>query len=172
VTQHRHRLTGQRQTAELVGVGARRHREREVEAAGRDLLGQRAGTRLPQPDLDIGVAPPERGEERGHTHSGDALLGAHGERAAQHALHRGHGVPGRADLGEDPLRLGQQGATGLRERDAAGGADEQRGPQLTFQGADRGGQARLRHHQPLRGTGEMLVLGDGDKVLKVAQFHD
>jgi hypothetical protein len=32
--------------------------------------------------------------------------------------------------------------------------------------------ARLGHQEPFRRPGEVLVLGDGDEVLQVAQFHD
>ncbi len=105
-------------------------------------------------------------------HPGDALLGAQGQRAAQHALHRGHRLVRRADLRQDAFRLAEQRPAGLRERDPAGGPHEQRGLQLPFQGADRGREPGLGHHQPLGRTGEVLVLGDGDEMLEMTQFHD
>jgi hypothetical protein len=126
MAEHGHRLAGQRDRPQLVPVRPRPDGEGQVETARGDLLGQRLGTRLPQPDLDVGMAPPERREKLGHVHARDALLGAQGERAAQDALYGGHGVLRRAHLGEDPLGLAEQGAAGLRERDPTGGAHEQR----------------------------------------------
>jgi hypothetical protein len=38
--------------------------------------------------------------------------------------------------------------------------------------ADGRGQARLGHQEPFGGPGEVLVLGDRDEVLEMAQFHD
>ena len=94
------------------------------------------------------------------------------ERAAQHALYGGDGLVGRPHLRQDPLRLAEQRPPRLRERDPAGGPYEQWCLQLPLQRPDGGGQARLGHHQPFGGPGEMPVLGDGDEVLEVAQFHD
>lgn len=105
-------------------------------------------------------------------HARDALLGAEGERAAQHALHGGHRLVRRAHLRQDALGLAEQGPARLRQRHPAGGAHEQRRPQLPLEGADRRRQARLGDHQAFGGPGEVLVLGDGDEVLEVAQFHD
>lgn len=105
-------------------------------------------------------------------HPGDALLGAHGEGAADHALHGGHGLVGRPHLRQDPLRLGQQRPARLRQRHPPGGPYEQRGAQFPLQGPDRRRQARLGDHQAFGGPGEVLVLGDRDEVLEVAQFHD
>ncbi|GGT28386.1 hypothetical protein GCM10010254_56410 [Streptomyces chromofuscus] len=172
MAQHRHRLAAQRHRAQLVGVLLRTHREGQVKPPRRDLLRQRAGAGLPQTDLHVRVPAPERGEQPRHVHPGDTLLGAEREHPAQHALHRGHRLVGRPHLREDPLRLAQQRPPGRGERHPAGGPHEQRRPQLPFQRADRGGQARLGHHQPLGRPGEVLVLGDRDEVLKMAQFHD
>lgn len=172
MAQHGHRLAGQRYGAELVGVRLRAVGERQVEAPGRDLLRQRARTGLAQPDLDIGMTAPERGEQTRHMHPGDALLGAQRQRAAQHALHRGHRLVRRADLCQDAFRLAEQRPPGLRERDPARGADEQRGLQLPLQGADRRRQTRLGDHQPLGRAGEVVVLGYGDEMLEMTQFHD
>ncbi len=173
MTQDGHRLARERYDPQLVGVLLRGpHGEGHIEAPGRDLLRERARTRLTQADLHVRMLPPEGREQPRHMHSGDALLGPQRQHPAQHALHGGHRLVGGPHLREDPFRLAQQRPPGRGEGHPAGRPHEQRGLQLPLQGPDRGRQARLGHHEALGRPGEVLVLGDRHKVLEMAQFHD
>ncbi len=118
------------------------------------------------------MAPPEAGQQPGHRHPGDALLGAQGQGPAQHPLHRGDRLVRRPHLGEDPPCLLQQRPPRLRQRHPAGRAHEQRCPQLPLQRPDRRRQPGLGHQQAFRRPGEVLVLGDRHEVLEMTQFHD
>ena len=45
------------------------------------------------------------------------------------------------------------------------------GAQFRLQLPDLLGQRRLGHVEPLRGTAEVTLLGDGEEVPQVSQFH-
>jgi hypothetical protein len=67
--------------------------------------------------------------------------------------------------------LPQQDLTGLGEGDLAGGAPQQRHPELALQLPDRAGQRRLRHAQPRGGAPEVSFLGDRDEVAKLSRLQ-
>ena len=73
---------------------------------------------------------------------------------------------------EGAARLWQQDAAGVGQPDLARGPLEQLGAKLALQRADGHRQGRLDEVEAPCGPGEVPLLGDGDEVLKVPQFHD
>src|SRR3954451_19237741 len=67
--------------------------------------------------------------------------------------------------------LGQQCRAGLGQLDAARLAVEQLHIELVFERADLLAQGRLLDAEPFRRAGDMALLGNGDEVAKVTQFH-
>ena len=88
-------------------------------------------------------------------------------------------APMRAGGGHGGVELGQHGAGVAQERlagggelDAAAGALEQPDPQLGLEGADLLAERRLGDVQTSRRAPEVQLLGDGDEIAKLAEFHD
>jgi len=50
-------------------------------------------------------------------------------------------------------------------------ADEKLSPELTFELADLPRQRRSRNVKPLRGPTEMQLIGNGDEVAQLSEFH-
>ena len=65
----------------------------------------------------------------------------------------------------------EQRLAGGSELDAARGPVEQRLAQLGLEAADLLRERRLRDVQPLGGAAEVPLLGHGDEVAQVPQFH-
>ncbi|MCY1241781.1 hypothetical protein D9M72_547020 [compost metagenome] len=63
-------------------------------------------------------------------------------------------------------------AARLREEHAPLVALEQPDLELFFERLDLDAQRRLRNVQALRGAREVELLGDGDEIAEMAQFHD
>ena len=106
-----------------------------------------------------------------HVPVGGGAGEAHAEDAGGAAAHlgdvRGRGLDVREDLGG---ALDQQ-ASGVGQVDAAGGAVEEARVQLRLQLPDLLGEGRLGHVESLRGAAEVALLGDGEEVPQVSQFH-
>ncbi|RDI29801.1 hypothetical protein DFR72_105220 [Lentzea flaviverrucosa] len=166
------RLTGQGGHPQVVRHPVLTGDEREVETARAHLLDQFGVAGLAHPDLHTGVQLVEPRQHRGQVHHVQALQAADGQRAAQQPLDGGDRVPGRLDAAQRPARLGQQRPSGLGQLDLAGGAQEQRRAQLDLQCADRRRETRLGDAQPVRGSGEMALLGDREEVFELPEFHD
>jgi len=77
-----------------------------------------------------------------------------------------------AACGQDGAGTHQHLATRLRQVDSALVPIEQACPQLFFQRANLGTQWRLRHVESFGGAGEVELLGHGDEVPQVTQFHN
>src|SRR5580700_3978241 len=75
------------------------------------------------------------------------------------------------DLGQDRPRLGQQRLAGLGQFDTARLAPEQQHIELGFECPDLLAQRWLLNAEALRRSRDMALLGDGDEIAKVAQFH-
>lgn len=166
------RLAGQSGHPQVVRDLGLPRDEREVEPAGADLLDQFGVARLAHPDLHTGVDLVEPRQHRRQVHYVEALQAADGQRAAQQPLHGGDRVTRRLDGAQRPARLGQQRPSRLGELDLAGGTQEQRRSQLHLQRADRRRETGLGDVHPARGPREVALLGDGDEVLELAEFHD
>ncbi len=78
---------------------------------------------------------------------------------------------GMLDAIEDRARFGQQRFAGLGQLDAARLAAEQLHLELGFEGADLLAQRRLLDAESFRRAGDMPLLGDGDEITEVPQFH-
>jgi hypothetical protein len=129
---------------------------------------------------------PGRGHDRLHAHVREPLLiGPQGQggqlehpggRVAdpQPAVDEQAGLLGGAGGGVGGLDslagLGQQGPAGLGQLDAPA-ADEQLHAQLPLQGLDLGAERWLGDAQPLGGSAEVQLLGDGDEVAKMSKLH-
>ncbi|GGN05207.1 hypothetical protein GCM10011609_50520 [Lentzea pudingi] len=166
------RLTGQSGHPQVVRDLLLTCDEREVEAAGPDLLDQFGVAGLAHPDLHAGVQLVEPRQHRRQVHDVQALQAADGQRAPQQPLDGGHRVLCRRDGVQRASGLGQQRASGLGQLDLAGRAQEQRRAQLDLQRADRRRQTRLGDVQSARCPGEMGLLGDREEVLQLSEFHD
>ena len=81
-------------------------------------------------------------------------------------------IGGALHVGKDRPGIVEESDAGIGQGDAARLALEQRRADLRFQRADLLGERRLLHAQPLRRPGEVQLLGDGDEIAKMAQFHD
>lgn len=170
--QQHHRLPGQRHQLPAPLRRADRRGERQVEASAYHPFQQAAGALLPQPQLHLRVLPVERRQQPRRAHPRHALLDPDRQRPAQQPPYGIDRVPRRPRARQRALRLHQQRPTGLGEPDRARGPAEQRGPQLLLQRPYGGGEPGLRHGEALGGAGEVLLLGDGDEVLQLTQFHD
>ena len=80
-------------------------------------------------------------------------------------------VPGLVDGGEDLAGPVEVRRPGIGQVDPPGGTAQQRHPQLGLELTDLLGQRRLGHVQPLGGPAEVPLLGDGDEVAQVTEFH-
>ena len=67
--------------------------------------------------------------------------------------------------------VGQELAAGGRQLDVSAVADEELGPELTFEVADLLGERRSSKVKPLCGPTEMQFLGNGDEVRQLPKFH-
>jgi hypothetical protein len=115
------------------------------------------------------VEPCDQRADVGHA---DHLHHAEPQRPAQAspgAEDRRLGASGRI---EGAARLGQQDAAGVGQPDLARGPLEQLGTKLALQRPDGHRQGRLDEVEAPCGPGKVPLLGDGDEVLKVPQFHD
>lgn len=61
--------------------------------------------------------------------------------------------------------------TGGGELDATAAAGEQRDPEFVFERLDLVTERGLHHEAPLGRAGEVLLLGDGEDVPHLLQFH-
>src|SRR6202011_3983046 len=67
--------------------------------------------------------------------------------------------------------VGQELAAGGRQFDVSAVADEELGPKLTFETLDLLRERRSSQVKPLRGPTEMQLLGNGDEVGQLPEFH-
>jgi len=51
-------------------------------------------------------------------------------------------------------------------------AQEERHLDLAFERTDLLAERRLLQSEPLRGTGDVALLGDGDEVAEMTEFHE
>ena len=72
---------------------------------------------------------------------------------------------------QDRLGVGQEGAAGVGQADAARMAHEQGGVDLALERADLLAERRLLHAQLLGRARDVALMGDGDEVAEMAQFH-
>ena len=84
---------------------------------------------------------------------------------------RGNRVPTVLGRGDGALRGWQQRTAGLGQLDLARAANEKVTTQLVLERPDRAREARLRQVDPSRGSREVTLLDDGQKVGKLAQLH-
>jgi hypothetical protein len=85
------------------------------------------------------------------------------------------GAPGTPRGGGDRVECGpgiaEQDFPGGRERDPAGGAREELHTELALQVADRAGQRRLRHAEPLGRATEVQFLRHGDEIPQLPRLQ-
>ena len=93
------------------------------------------------------------------------------EPPAHQPADRGNRVSTVLCRGDGALRGWQQRAASLGQLDLARAANEQVTAQLVLERADRAREARLRQVDPSRGSREVTLLDDGQKVGKLAQLH-
>ena len=74
-------------------------------------------------------------------------------------------------LGEHAPRVRQERLPDRRQRDAPARAVEELRADLVLEGADLLAQRRLRDEDARGGAAEVELVGDGDKVAKVSEFH-
>ena len=65
----------------------------------------------------------------------------------------------------------KQNRSGLRQGDAAMSAVQELDAELLLELADLFTYGRLRHMQPLGGTAEMQLFGNGYEISEVTKFH-
>ena len=75
------------------------------------------------------------------------------------------------DGGKNPFGIGEEGAAGVGQADAARMAQQQRRADLAFERADLLAERRLLHVQFLGRAGHMTFASDGDEIAEVSQFH-
>ena len=90
------------------------------------------------------------------------------------ALHAGQrlqlGLRG-VELGEDVARPGDEQLAGAGERDLARRALDEREPDLGLQALDLLRERRLGDVLARRGAREVALVGEGDEIAQLAQFH-
>ncbi len=154
------------------GMLHRRAQQRQVDLAGGQRGQLRRGQHLAaDPDLHArqGLAQgadqqrQQRVGRRADTADGQQPLGALGDAPGL--------LAGVVDGVEDSHHALQVGRAGRGQLHAAGGADQQRHPELGLECADLLGQRGLGDVQSLRGAAEVQFLGDGAEVPQVTQFH-
>jgi len=67
--------------------------------------------------------------------------------------------------------IDQEPSAGGRQLDVSAVADEELGPELTFEIADLLRERRSSEVKPLGGPTEMQFLGNGDEVGQLPEFH-
>jgi hypothetical protein len=123
-------------------------------------------------DVDQRSLPVKPRDQSADVDQADQLHHAEPQRPPQPFLrfkHRRLGAGGRV---EGAARLRQQHAAGVRQPHLARGPLEQRCVKLALQGANGDRQRRLDEVQAPGGPGEVPLLGDGDEVLQMPQFHN
>jgi hypothetical protein len=161
------RLLAQRMDGQALPVQPLRDRQgRHVEPprtqAGEHLL----GVLLAQLHLDRRIVPAVHRQHLSQLHH-DPARRAQPDPAAYPTGPTQHLLLDRHQIGEDPLRVLQQGRPGRCQRHAVVVPLEEHQPQLPFQPADLLRQRRLRHTQRLGRPGEMQLPGDGLEVLQL-----
>ena len=169
----RHVLLQQRVDREALGVGEAGADEGDVQAllaqAGQKLA--RAG--LLQHEGDVGPVRAELADGARHQRMERRRGGeAHGDAAGLAARRAAGPCRGAIDRGQHRLGIGQEGAAGVGQRDAARMADEQRRLDLLLQRLDLLRQRRLLHVQLLGRARDVALVGHGDEVAEMAQFHE
>ena len=168
----RHVLLQQGVDREAFAVGQAGADEGDVQAflaQARQKVGRAA---FLQHEGDVGPRRPELADGARHQRMEWCRGGeAHGD-AAGLAARRAAG-PGRGaiDRGQHRLGIGQEGAPGIGQPDAARMAHEQGRVDLLFQRLDLLRQRRLLHVQLLRRARDVALTGDGDEVAEMAEFH-
>jgi hypothetical protein len=71
----------------------------------------------------------------------------------------------------DPFRICEKGGPGGGQPDPSGDALENGKPELLLEKPDLPRQRRLGDVKSLRGTMEMLALGNGNEIADATQFH-
>src|SRR5688500_10640065 len=96
---------------------------------------------------------------------------AHGDAADLAARGAARAGGGAIDIGQHGLGVGEEGAAGVGQADAARMAHEQLGVDLALQRLDLLAERRLLHVELLRRPRDVALAGDGDEVPEMAQFH-
>lgn len=152
-------------------IGLAQHAE--IQHACVDRIHLVSGRHLPQPQLHRGMAlavAAQRGRQPHRQHRRRRKANVQlAELARGRALHL---VSRELDRRENTARLDQEMAPRLREMHAPLVTLEQRHAELLLQRADLGAQRRLRDVKSLSRAREAKLLGNGDEVSEMTQFHD
>ena len=126
---------------------------------------------VPEAVLHQGELLPEAGDPAGHQEGGPALHHADADGARQPILHFPQLLPGLIRQLQHLVGPAQQQAAGLGQLQVPLAPDEQRHPQILFQGLDLVAQRGLAHVQLFGGPGDVQLLGHNHKVLQTPQIH-
>ena len=128
------------------------------------------GVHLGDLQVDAGAGVPEGGQgaQQGFAEGGGHHADTQG--AGQAGLGLGGDLLCMLGSGQEPAALGCEHPAGLRERDLAPAAVEQRDAELAFQLEDRLAQGRLRHGELFGGAAEVEGFGDGEEVAGLADL--
>ena len=145
--------------------------ESDVEQPGGEraqLFERRA---LAELDLDARAAAAEALDDPGHDRQQRRADEVDAQQPRLAGLDPPDGRDRDVELVEHRARVSQERLAGRGELDAAAGAVQQPASELILEPRDLLAQGRLGDVQASRRTAEVKLLGDGDEVTQLAQFH-
>jgi len=143
-----------------------------MDVAPHHRLGQVGGGVLVQVEFHLRVILAKRVDDPGHQRMQCRRRGeADGQFSELPACGLARPCRGAADRAQYRIGFVQQRLAGDRQLHAAGAANEQRDAEFGLQRADLLAERRLLHVEPPRRTGDVPLLGDGDEVAEMTQFH-
>ena len=154
-----------------VGLDRRAH-QGDVDHAGAERAQLLGGGALAQLDLDAGAGAAKALHGGGHdrqqrrAHEGDP------QDARLAGVDRAGGGDGHVELGEHGAGVAQEGLARRGQLHPAARALQQRAAELGLERVDLLAERRLGDVQSRRGAPEVQLLGDGDEIAKLAEFHD
>jgi hypothetical protein len=154
-----------------LGIGDRRAQQPDLDVAAAQRLELLRQRELAQLELHAGIAAGEVAQHQRQQRVGGGGEIADGEAPELAALGAADSFDRLGGARERRSRLVEEGAAGVRQRDAPSRALEQLRAELVFEVADRLREGWLRQREALRRAAEVQLLGEDHEVAQLTKVH-